>query len=122
MSISVWNTSEINLSYFDPKDLKYLNKVSLKEKLIKTFFRAFFFKSLFRFARSLDRSVNIHKILNLQSILDIFLNRKNFSYSFYFLMISTLFKIYRFIVTTYFDKNWFEDTYETQEKLNYKMK
>jgi hypothetical protein len=121
MSVSIWNTSDINLSYFDPKDLKYLNKVSLKEKLIRTFFRAFFFKSLFRIARSLDKYANIHKILNLQSIIDIFLNKKNFSYAFYFLMISTLFKIYRFLVTTYFDKNWFEETYEAQEKLNYKM-
>lgn len=121
MSVNIWNSNDISLSYFDPEDMKNLNKASLKQKLIKDFFRAFFFKSLFKLARRLDKNMNIHKIFTFDSICEIFLHRHNISYALYVLMIKTLFKIYRFIITRWFDKNWFHETYETQEKLNYKM-
>lgn len=121
MSVNIWNSNEISLSYFDPDDLKNLNKISLKEKLIKDFCRAFFFKSLFKLARKLDKNINIHKILTLDSIYEIFFHKHNLSYAFYVLMIKTLFKVYRLIITRLFDKNWFDETYETQEKWNYKM-
>jgi len=121
MSVSIWNNNDISLSYFDPDDLKNLNKATLKQKLIKDFFRAFFFKSLFKLARKLDKTVNIHKILNFDAIIEIFFNKNNLSYALYVLMIKALFKIYRFIITRYSDKNWFDETYETQEKWNYKM-
>lgn len=121
MSVNIWNSNDISLSYFDPDDLKNLNKSSLKQKLLRDFFRAYFFKSLFKLARKLDKNVNIHKILNFDSIIEIFFHQHNLEYALYVLMIKTLFKIYRFIITRWFDKNWFYETYETQEKWNYKM-
>jgi len=121
MSVNIWNSNDISLSYFDPDDLKNLNKSSLKQKLLRDFFRAYFFKSLFKLARKLDKNVNIHKILNFDSIMEIFFHQHNLEYALYVLMIKTLFKIYRFIITRWFDKNWFYETYETQEKWNYKM-
>lgn len=121
MSVNKWNSNDLSLSYFDPEDVKSLNKASLKEKLIHDFFRAYFFKSLFKLARKLDKNVNIHKILNFDAIVEIFFHKHNLSYALYVVMIKTLFKVYRLIIRRMFDKNWFDETYETQEKWNYKM-
>lgn len=121
MSVSIWNINDISLKYFDPDDLKNKNKANLKSKLMYYFLRAYFFKCLFKLARKLDKTVNMSKILNFQVLYEICFNKTNFTYGAYFLMIKTLFKVYRFMITRWFDKNWFEETYETQEKLNYKM-
>jgi len=121
MSVNIWNNNDLSMSYFDPEDLKNLNKVSLKQKIIHDFCRAFFFKSLFKLARQLDKNGNIHKILNFDAMVEIFFHKHNLSYALYVVMIKTLFKVYRIIITRMLDKNWFDETYETQEKLNYKM-
>ena len=121
MSVNIWNSNEVSLNYFDPEDLKNLNRTTLKQKLLKYFLRAYFFKSFFKLARRLDKSVNIKTITSIDGLVDLFFNKNNFIYASYVLMIKSLFKIYRLIITRWFDKNWFCETYETQEKWNYKM-